>query len=90
MSEPQSEDPQVCGVPIPKDGHIYRHFKLVTNGADRTLDALSICYEVLAELEDGADAEANLRYLLIPRRQHDLKEQSYRTAGRVAARAPLP
>lgn len=53
-----------CGVPIPKDGRVYRHFPLLTNGEDKVLDALHIAYSVLAELQDGADVEANLRYLI--------------------------
>lgn len=60
-----TEDPvSTRPVEIPQDGHVYRHFKLLTNGDDKVLDALHICYSVLSELQDGADIEANLRYLI--------------------------
>lgn len=59
-----SPDPMICTGVVPDDGHIYRHFKLLTNGEDKPLDALHIAYTVLSELEDGGDLEAALRYLI--------------------------
>lgn len=67
MSGPQgnqSEENQTRDVSVPRDDHIYRHFKLLTNGDDKALDALHIAYVVLNELEDGDDIEAALRYLI--------------------------
>lgn len=43
---------------------VQRSFVLLTDGADKPLDATHICYQVLNELEDGADIEAALRYLI--------------------------
>ena len=49
---------------MPSKERARREFVLLTNGEDKPLDALHICYKVLSELSDGADIEAALRYLI--------------------------